>query len=60
MPISLHIITTAKKQIARPAYNRAQIMTLRIDYVNETQRSLAMMLHGGVLEQFPQAAPSVH
>jgi predicted TIM-barrel fold metal-dependent hydrolase len=54
MPISLHIITTAKKQVPGVRYNRAQVMTLRIDYVNETLKSLAVMLHGGVLEKFPK------
>jgi predicted TIM-barrel fold metal-dependent hydrolase len=54
MPISLHIITTAKKQVPGVRYSRAQVMTLRIDYVNETLKSLAVMLHGGVLEKFPR------
>jgi predicted TIM-barrel fold metal-dependent hydrolase len=53
VPISLHIITTAKKQ--KPGQpDRATMITLRIDYVTETQRSLAIMLQGGVCEQFPK------
>ncbi len=53
MPISLHIITTAKKQLPGQRLSRAQVMTVRIDYVTESQKSLAVMLHGGVLEKFP-------
>jgi predicted TIM-barrel fold metal-dependent hydrolase len=54
MPISLHIITTSKKQDPSKTYNRAQVITMRMNYVNETQCSLAVLLHGGVLEQFPR------
>jgi predicted TIM-barrel fold metal-dependent hydrolase len=53
LPISLHIITTAKKQLPGQLDRTAQI-TVRIDYVTETQRSLAIMLHGGVCERFPK------
>ena len=53
VPISLHIITTAKKQ--QPGQpDRSTQITLRIDYVTETQRSLAILLHGGVCERFPK------
>ena len=53
VPVSLHIITTAKKQ--EPGQlDRAGIITKRIDYVTETQRCLAIMLMGGVLEKYPK------
>jgi uncharacterized protein len=54
MPLSVHIITTAKKQLPGQQLSRAQIITIRLDYVNESQKSIALMLMGGVMDKFPK------
>ncbi len=55
MPISLHIITSTKKQ-SLGSFTGSGTITLQIEYVFETQCSLALMLMGGVLERYPEAA----
>jgi uncharacterized protein len=52
MPISLHIITSTKKQ-SLGSFTGSNTTTLQIEYVFETQCSLALMLMGGVLERYP-------
>jgi uncharacterized protein len=53
VPISLHIITSSKKQNLG-SFSNSGTITLQIEYVFETQCSLARMLMGGVLERFPK------
>jgi predicted TIM-barrel fold metal-dependent hydrolase len=53
VPISLHIITTSRKQ-NEAVFNTSEIITLQMQYVFETQCSLARMLMCGVLERFPK------
>ncbi len=53
VPISLHIITSTKKQNLG-SFSNSVTITLQIEYVFETQCSLARMLMGGVLERFPK------
>ena len=52
MPISLHIITSTKKQ-SLGSFSGSNTTTLQIEYVFETQCCLALMLMGGVLERYP-------
>jgi len=51
MPLSLHIITTSKKQSVTD-FSKNPFMML-FDWVHETWASLASFLMGGVLERYP-------
>lgn len=52
MPLSLHIITTSKKQSVDD-FSKVNPFMMLFDWVHETQTSLASFLMGGVLERFP-------
>jgi predicted TIM-barrel fold metal-dependent hydrolase len=55
MPLSLHIITTSKKQsVTDFAKGTGNPFMILFDWVHETQGSLAAFLMGGVLERFPR------
>lgn len=53
MPVSLHIVTTAKAHNAGPP-DRVTTMTIRIEHVYQSQRCLAIILLSGVPERFPK------
>jgi len=52
MPVSLHIVTTAKAHQAGPP-DRVATMTIRIEHVFQSQCRLAIILLSGVPERFP-------
>jgi predicted TIM-barrel fold metal-dependent hydrolase len=52
-PLSLHIITTSKKQSITD-FSKGNPFMILFDWVHETQGSLASFLMGGVLERFPK------
>jgi predicted TIM-barrel fold metal-dependent hydrolase len=56
MPLSLHIITTSKKQSVTDFAKGAggNPFMILFDWVHETQGSLAALIMGGVLERFPK------
>jgi uncharacterized protein len=55
MPLSLHIITTSKKQsVTDFDKGSGNPFMILFDWVHETQASLAAFIMGGVLERYPR------